>query len=137
MESSISKNARKIEMSELSHMEELAKWIVNVRQKKLKCHRTPKRDLRREALLTHTLRNAEYEYRDKQLRRVSRWRRLRRQFLKDVQYGSCGLYNAAERQDAENEQVSKKNNWQSMCEDLSSLNNFLQQLGKVKSVVQR
>lgn len=131
---------RRNELSELSHMEQLAKWIVNVRRKKLQCHRTLKRDLRMEAVLTHALRNAEYEYRAKQLSRVSRWRRLRGQLLKDVEYGSCGLYNAAEHREVEKQHnVSRKyklsqESWQ---EELSSLDNFLQQLGQIKSVVQR
>ncbi|CAL1678346.1 unnamed protein product [Lasius platythorax] len=131
---------QKIEASKWSHMEQLAKWIVNVRQKKLQCHKSPKRDFRMEAVLTHALNKAEYELRAKQLSRMSRWRRLRKQLLKDVDYGSCGLYNATEREVERCKQlVSKRNNvWRTdLCEDLSSLDNFLQQLGEVKSVVQR
>ncbi|KAM0728209.1 hypothetical protein ACS0PU_005678 [Formica fusca] len=131
---------RRNEFSELSHMEQLAKWIVNVRRKKLECHKTLKRDLRMEAVLTHALRNAEYEYRAKQLSRVSRWRRLRGRLLKDVEYGSCGLYNAAEHREVEKQHnVSKRNklSQESWRDELNSLDNFLQQLGQIKSIVQR
>lgn len=129
-----------IEIGKPSHTEQLAKWITDVRYKKLKCHRSPKRDFRVEAVLTHTLHKAEYELRAKQLSRMHRWRRLRKQLLRGVEYGSCGLYNAAEREFRKCKQnAGKENNpWEgNLCEDLSSLDDFLQQLGLIKSVVQR
>lgn len=132
---------REIEMGKPGHTEQLTNWITNVRQKKLKCHRSPKRDFRMEAVLAHTLHKAEYELRAKQLLRIARWRRLRKQLLKGVEYGSCGQYNAAER---EFERCSQHpdsrdvNFWrENLCEDLSSIMDFLQQLSQVKSPVQR
>jgi len=129
-----------IEVGKPSRTEQLAKWITDVRYKKLKCYRSPKRDFRVEAVLTHTLHKAEYELRAKQLSRMHRWRRLRKQLLKGVEYGSCGLYNAVERESKCKEHSSAKGNnlWEGdLCEDLSSLDDFLQQLGAVKSIVQR
>lgn len=132
---------REIEMGKPSHTEELASWITNVRQKKLKCYRSPKRDFRVEAVLTHALHKAEYELRAKQLSRISRWRRLRKQLLKGVEYGSCGLYNATEREHERFDQRpdSRDHNFwrEDLCEDLGSMVDFLQQLGEVKSFVQR
>lgn len=132
---------REIEMGKPSHTEQLTSWITNVRQKKIKCHRSPKRDFRVEAVLTNTLNKAEYELRAKQLSRIARWRRLRRHLLKGVEYGSCGLYNAAEREFERGDQYLNSKNinfcWDNLCEDLSSMVNFLQQLSKVKSPVQR
>ncbi|XP_011875131.1 PREDICTED: uncharacterized protein LOC105566040 [Vollenhovia emeryi] len=132
---------REIEMGKPGHTEQLASWITNVRQKKLKCHRSPKRDFRVEAVLTHALHKAEYELRFKQLSRISRWRRLRKQLLKGVEYGSCGLYNASEREyemRSHQRPGDAANFWrENMCEDLTSIVHFLQQLGEVKSPVQR
>ncbi|XP_011167639.1 uncharacterized protein LOC105201351 [Solenopsis invicta] len=132
---------REIEVGKPSHTEQLNSWITNVRQKKLKCHRSPKRDFRVEAVLTHTLNKAEYELRAKQLSRITRWRRLRKHLLKGVEYGSCGMYNAAERENERCDQHhdSRNNNfWQgNLCEDLSSMVDFLQQLSEIKSHVQR
>lgn len=132
---------REIEVGKPSHTEQLTSWITNVRQKKLKCHRSPKRDFRMEAVLTHALNKAEYKLRAKQLLRIARWRRLRKHLLKGVEYGSCGLYNAAEREyerygqhpDSRNSNFWREN----LCEDLSSMVDFLQQLSEVKSSVQR
>lgn len=126
---------RKIEKKELNHMKNLALWINKVRQKKMKCEKADK--LRMAAMLTACLRNAECEYRATQISRVNR--QLRRQPLKDVKnVNNCGLYNADERDIAYQHLISKKNNlWQeSLCEDLSSLDNFLQQLAQVKVVQQ-
>lgn len=132
---------REIEMGKPSHTEQLASWITKVRQKKLKCHKSPKRDFRVEAVLTHALHKAEYELRAKQLSRISRWRRLRKHLLKGVDYGSCGLYNAAEQEYERCDQRLDSRNtnfWQEdLCEDLSSMAHFLQQLSEVKSSVQR
>lgn len=127
-------------MGKPSHTEQLASWITNVRQKKLKCHRSPKRDFRVEAVLTHALHKAEYELRAKQLSRIARWRRLRKHLLKGVEYGSCGLYNAAEREHERCHRHDSRdsNFWrEDLCEDLSSMVHFLQQLSEVKSMVQR
>ncbi|KAL0129376.1 hypothetical protein PUN28_004222 [Cardiocondyla obscurior] len=128
-----------IEMGGSSHTEELASWITNVRQKKLACCRSPKRDFRVEAVLTHALNKAEYELRAKQLSRISRWRRLRKHMLKGVDYGSCGLYNAAERNHENYDgQRQDASSWRdNLCEDLNSIVDFLQQLSEVKSSVQR
>nr|XP_012223974.1 PREDICTED: uncharacterized protein LOC105673139 [Linepithema humile] len=130
-----------IEVGKPSHTEQLTKWITDVRYKKLKCYRSPKRDFRVEAVLTRTLHKAEYELRVKQLSRMHRWRRLRKQLLKGVEYGSCGLYNAAEREFIKckkNSSTKENNPWGgNLCEDLSSLDEFLHQLGTVKSVVRR
>ncbi|XP_018314617.1 uncharacterized protein [Mycetomoellerius zeteki] len=131
---------REIEMGKPSHTEQLTSWITNVRQKKLKCHRSPKRDFRMEAVLTHTLHKAEYELRAKQLSRIARWRRLRKHLLKDVEYGSCGLYNTTERvfERCHHPDSRNMNFWRDdLCEDLSSIVNFLQQLSTIKSSVQR
>ncbi|XP_018053486.1 PREDICTED: uncharacterized protein LOC108690612 [Atta colombica] len=132
---------REIEMGKPSHTEQLTSWITNVRQKKLKCHRSPKRDFHMEAVLTHALHKAEYELRAKQLSRIARWQRLRKHLLKDVEYGSCGLYNTTEREfercghhpDSRNMNFWRDN----LCEDLSSIVDFLQQLSTIKSSVQR
>lgn len=128
-----------VNLSKSGRMKQLAKWIVNVRQKVLKCHKTTKRNLRMEAVLTCALHKAEYEFRAKQLSRMSRWRRLRKDLLKNVDYGTCGLYHATEREEQERRLVSERNTWQksNLCEDLSSLDNFLQQLGAIKSVIRR
>lgn len=132
---------REIEVGKPSHTEELASWITNVRQKKLKCHRSPKRDFRVEAVLTHALHKAEYELRAKQLLRISRWRQLRKHLLKGVEYGSCGRYNATERElerCGQHPDSRDVNFWrEDLCEDLSSMVHFLQQLSAVKLPVQR
>ncbi|XP_012529436.1 uncharacterized protein LOC105832761 [Monomorium pharaonis] len=132
---------REIEMGKPSHTEQLTSWITNVRQKKFKCHKSPKRDFRVEAVLTYTLNKAEYELRAKQLSRITRWRRLRKHLLKGVEYGSCGLYNAAEREHERCDQrpdSTNNNFWrEDLCEDLSSMVDFLQQLSEIKSLVQR
>lgn len=132
---------REIEVGKPSHTEELASWITNVRQKKLKCHRSPKRDFRVEAVLTHALHKAEYELRAKQLSRISRWRQLRKHLLKGVEYGSCGRYNAAERELERCDQRLDSRDvsfWrEDLCEDLSSMVHFLQQLSAVKLPAQR
>ncbi|TGZ50258.1 uncharacterized protein LOC112464163 [Temnothorax curvispinosus] len=136
---------REIEMGKPSHTEQLASWITTVRQKKLMCHRSPKRDFRVEAVLTHALHKAEYELRAKQLSRIARWRRLRKHLLKGVEYGSCGRYNATERECEMNGQCSNlrdTNFWRQnlpddLYEDLSSMVDFLQQLSEVKSSVHR
>ncbi|XP_029178090.1 uncharacterized protein LOC114945908 [Nylanderia fulva] len=132
-----SKSSHMEDLKKWSHMEQLANWIVNVRQKKLKCHKTLKRNFRMEAVLTHALHKAEYEFRAKQLSRMSRWRRLQKDLLKNVDYGTCALYNATERE--KQDLVPERNTWRelNLCEDLSSLDNFLQQLGAVKPDVRR
>lgn len=129
---------RKIEKKELNEMKRLATWIHSVRRKK---HESEKKEkLRIAVVLTQTLRYAECEYRATQISRVNR---QLRQPLKGVEnvgiVHNCGSYNAAERDIEYQHLISKKNNlWQeSLCQDLSSLDNFLQQLGQVKSVVQR
>lgn len=120
-------------------MQNLANWIYNVRAKKLECEKKYK--LRMAAVLTRTLRNMEYEYRAQQISKVHRQFSQPLKCVENVRIvHNCGLYNAAERRDIEYQQlISKRNNvWQeSLCDDLSSLDNFLQQLGQVKSVVQR
>ncbi|XP_018355110.1 PREDICTED: uncharacterized protein LOC108756047 [Trachymyrmex septentrionalis] len=131
---------REIEMGKPSHTEQLTSWITNVRQKKLKCHRSPKRDFHMEAVLTHALHKAEYELRAKQLSRIVRWQRLRKHLLKDVEYGSCGLYNRTEREFERCHDPDSRNTnfWRdNLCEDLSSIVDFLQQLSTIKSSVQR
>ncbi|KAL6259985.1 hypothetical protein P5V15_009893 [Pogonomyrmex californicus] len=130
---------REIEMGKPSHTEQLTRWITNVRQKKLKCHRSPKRDFRVEAVLTHALHKAECELRVKQLSRISRWRRLRKDLLKGVEYGSCGVYNATEREYERCDQRPVSNDlWrENMCEDLGSLMDFLRQLSGIKTTLQR
>jgi len=131
---------REIEMGKPSHTEQLSSWITNVRQKKMKCYRSPKRDFRMEAVLTHALHKAEYELRAKQLSRIARWRRLRKHLLKGVEYGSCSLYNATEREFEKcgHPDSGDVNFWrENLCQDLSSMVDFLQQLSEVKSFVQR
>lgn len=107
----------------------LSDWIDSVREKKLEFKRKYK--LRMTAVLTRTLRSMEYEYRVQEISGVHR------QPLKCVEnvgiVHNRNLYNAAERRDIEYQQlISKRNNaWQdSLCEDLSSLDDFLQQLGQ-------
>lgn len=130
---------REIEVGKPSHTEQLTSWITNVRQKKIKCHRSPKRDFRVEAVLTHALHKAEYELRVKQLSRISRWRRLRKHLLKGVEYGSCALYNAAEQERCGQRPDKKDTNFwrEDLCEDLSSMVLFFQQLSEIKSPVHR
>ncbi|XP_011255197.1 uncharacterized protein LOC105250683 isoform X2 [Camponotus floridanus] len=125
------KRRRKIEggRREIERMQYLADWIDSVREKKLQFKRKYK--LRMTAMLTRTLRSMEYEY------RVQEISGIHRQPLKCVEnvgiVHNRNLYNAAERRDIEYQQlISKRNNvWQgSLCEDLSSLDDFLQQLGQ-------
>lgn len=129
-----------IDVGKPSHTEQLAKWISDVRYKKQKCCRSPKRDFRVEAVLTRTLHKAEYQLRIKQLSRMQQWRRLRKRLLKGVDYGSCGLYNMNEQDFKKSKENSVKQNnpWEGdLCEDLSSLDDFLQQLGSGKLVARR
>lgn len=133
---------QEIEIGRPSHTEQLTKWITDVRHKKLKCNRSPKRNFRMEAVLTHALHQAEYELRVKQLSRLSRWLRLRKQLLKGVNYGACGVYNMAEEELERTEpRGDPRHNifWpkEDLCEDLTSLDNFLTQLNEVKPVAQR
>ncbi|XP_020280713.1 uncharacterized protein LOC109853232 [Pseudomyrmex gracilis] len=131
-----------IEIGKPSRTELLSKWITNVRNKKLKCYRSPRRDLRVEAVLTRALNNAEYELRTTQLSRLNRWLKVRKRLLKGVNYGACGLYNIVEEELERTKDVDARHNtfWQEkdLCEDLTSLDNFLLELREIKpTIVQR
>lgn len=132
---------QEIEIGRPSRTELLAKWITNVRHKKLKCNRSPKRNFRVEAVLAHALHQAEYELRTTQLSRLSRWLKLRKQLLKGVDYGACGLYNMVEEELEKSKDVYARQTtfWQEkdLYEDLVSLDNFLVQLKEIKPVVHR
>lgn len=128
---------RRIEKRKIEQMQYLDEWIHSVRKKKMKFER--KYNLRMAAMLTRTLRSMEYEYRVQQ---ISGIHHLPLKCVENVGIvHNRNLYNAAERRDIEYQQlISKRNNaWQdgSLCEDLNSLDDFLQQLGQVKTVVQR
>lgn len=122
-----------------SHTEQLANWISRVRCKKLMCRRNRKRDLRVEAVLTCALYKAEHELRDKQLSRINRWQQLKKQFLKEMDgYGSYGLYSGQESGNGIATPYKDNNPWQGeLCPELSSLDNFMSQLGEIKVPLQR
>lgn len=119
--------------------EKLTKWISQLNNKKMKCSRSPKRNFRVEAVLTRTLHNAKYELKSKQVERMARWQRLKKQLLKDVHYGSCGLYHAIEAEQ-ENDFVREENesqiDWFKEL-DLDDLNDFLRQISEVKTHIDR
>lgn len=122
------------------YTEQLSNWISTVSHKKQKCSRRFKRNFRVEAVLTHTLHKARYELRSKQLRRMARWQRLKKELLKGVYYGSCRLYHAveAERQTdfVAGEKENMTVNWYEEL-DLVDLDDFLRKVGEVKTHVER
>lgn len=123
-----------------SRTENLAEWISKVHRKKQQCYRSPKRDFRLQAVLTCALHKARYELRSKQLVRMARWQRLKKDFLRGVEYGSCGQYHAAEAE-RQKELLARSENcdpWSGrICQELDSLDVFFKKLGEIKSLVQR
>lgn len=117
------------------HTEKLTNWIDKVSHKKQKCSSNIKRDFRVQAVLTHTLHKAKYELRSKQLTRMARWQRIKKQLLKDVHYGSCALYHAIEAERQMQETVKENEvpfNWYHEL-GLDDLDEFLRQISEVKT----
>ena len=115
-----------------SYTERLVTWISRVRCKKLRCRRNRRRDLRIEAMLTCTLFKAEDELRIKQSSRALKWQKLKVLLLKNVNYINY--------EHCDDEDMSLPNNpWKEpeLCPELTSLDNFMSNLSKVKVPVQR
>lgn len=123
------------------YTEQLNSWINTVNHKKENCSRRNKRDLRMEAVLTHTLRKAMYELRSKQLTRMARWQRVKKQLLKNVYYGSCELYHAveADRRPNDFDAAQKEDLTLKWYEELGleDLDEFLREISEVKTHVER
>ncbi|XP_017876429.1 uncharacterized protein LOC108622837 [Ceratina calcarata] len=129
--------SREVNACKQSHTEQLANWISRVRCKKLMCRRNRKRNLRVEAVLTCALSKAEHELRSKQLSRISKWQQLKKQLLNNPNYSNfVELYGD---EDVKNwTSHREKDLWQGpLCPELSSLDNFMSQLGEVKVPLQR
>ncbi|EZA54720.1 hypothetical protein DMN91_006819 [Ooceraea biroi] len=117
-----------IEVGKMSNTELLSRWISHVRRKK---RRTDSRcNFRKRAMLTYAANSAEVELRTMQLSRLRRWKTLRKELLKGIDYGSCCAFNMAEQEQLERTKrsVNMKNVWQQKDKDLLSLDNFLQKL---------
>ncbi|XP_032690050.1 uncharacterized protein LOC116853206 [Odontomachus brunneus] len=120
--------------------EKLTKWIHQVSHKVEMCSSKPKRDLRVQAMLNHTLHKAKDELKSKQMLRMARWQQVKKELLKDVYYGSCATYHAieVERQAQEilKEQEEMHRRWYQEF-GLDELDNFLRQISEVKTQVNR
>ncbi|XP_050486935.1 uncharacterized protein LOC126871767 [Bombus huntii] len=132
---STQKRLPKTDPNKPSETERLVTWISRVRNKKLKCRRNRKRDLRIEAVLTCALSKAENDLRIQQLSTASKWQRLKRQCLKKGNYSNYELYNG---EDTENRRLSQQNPWKKpLCPELSSLDDFMSKLAEIKVPLQR
>lgn len=126
---------REIDVDQPSKTEQLANWISRVRCKKIMCRRNRKRDLRVEAVLTCALYKAEHELRNKQLSRISKWQQLKKQFLQDLQPDDHHYYQGDL---SHSEKYQENNPWHGpLCQELSSLNDFMLKLSEIKAPLQR
>jgi hypothetical protein len=130
------KRSRKSNADGPSRTEELVNWISSVRRKKSKCRRNRRRNLRIEAMLTHALLKAEDQLRIEQTSIASKRQQLRKKLLKKINYSNYELGNGG---DMENSGLSQQcNPWnEPLCDELSSLANFMSQLAEVKVPLQR
>lgn len=124
---------REIDVDQPSKTEQLSNWIKEVRCKKLLCRRNRKRNLRIEAVLSYTLYKAEYELRRKQLSRISQWRKLKPKFLPNSRSDNHNC------ESLEYSEVYQESNlWhEPVCQELSSLNDFMLKLSEIKAPLQR
>ena len=139
-----------------SQTEQLANWISRVRSKKLICRRSRRRNLRIEAVLTSVLSKAEYELRNKQLRRIMKWQQMKQRLMgdmacKDGGHGDGGrkdgdFQDGGGREDGlgcENGHggvyvTEQYNSWAGpLCKELSSFDTFMAQLNEIKAPLQR
>ncbi|XP_043477157.1 uncharacterized protein LOC122508105 [Leptopilina heterotoma] len=112
-----------------SKTEQLANWISRVRSKKIMRRRNRRRDLRVEAVLTSALFKAEFELRTKQRLRNIKWQELKKELMLD--YKQCSDY-------TNYLQCQEINPWKEpVCEELTSFNEFMSQLGEIKVPVAR
>lgn len=122
-----------IDHEQPSKTEQLANWISRVRSKKIMRRRNRRRDLRVEAVLTSSLFKAEFELRTKQRLRNIKWQELKRELMLDYKYGNahCNDY-------SNYFQCQEINPWKEpVCEELTSFNEFMSQLGEIKVPVAR
>lgn len=119
-----------IDHEQPSKTEQLANWISRVRSKKIMRRRNRRRDLRVEAVLTSALFKAEFELRTKQRLRNIKWQELKKELMLD--YKQCNDY-------TNYLQCQEINPWkeQPVCEELTSFNEFMSQLGEIKVAVAR
>lgn len=124
---------REIDVDQPSKTEQLSNWIKKVRCKKLMCRRNRKRNLRIEAVLSYALYKAEYELRRKQLSRISQWRKLKPKFLQNSRSDDHNC------ESLEYSEIYQESNlWhEPVCQELSSLNDFMLKLSEIKAPLQR
>lgn len=114
-----------------SNTEQLSKWILRVRSKKMMCRRNRRRNFRVEAVLTHALCQAETELREKQINRVLRWQQLKlklqekRRTMDDDEGGDGDIKRLCCWED------------QLLCPELSSFDDFMSKVNEIKAPLQR
>ena len=121
-----------------SKTEQLSNWISRVRSKKIVRRRSPKRDLRVEAVLTNALFKAEFELRTKQRLRNIKWQELKKELKLDDYYCKRGD-GTSYSEEYSNYLRCQDNNQEeeALCEELRSLNDFMSQLSDIKVPIER
>ncbi|XP_046435023.1 uncharacterized protein LOC124186926 [Neodiprion fabricii] len=115
------------------HTEELSDWIHRARCKKVIFRRSPRRNLRVEAVLAYTISMAERELHHKQMLRLRRWQQIKEKLT--ITQRHC--QNEEEfYESGHNEQ--EENVWEApLCSALSSLDSFMSMLKAIKAPLQR
>ena len=109
----------------------LNNWIKDIRNKKIVKKRQSRGDLRMLAILSNTLFKAEEELRKKQHERKMKWTRIKLR----LNASSKSLNNSYKvDEDEEKQKIEINALWSS---ELNGLNNFINNLSKIKTVVVR
>lgn len=127
------------EFDQPSNTEQLFNWITQVRTKKIKYLRNRRRNIRVEAVLGYALSQAEQELRNKQVERINRWQKLKKQIeVNNNSYDTACGYEVMDHQDNYSDNNCNGNAWcGNLCPELNSLDKFMSKLGEIKVPLQR